>query len=227
MISQNRYWFHIAFTAIGIMGIAAFFEGAKFSAFLKICLFLGISVAPLMLALYLVYKLNRNKLISIVSMTLIPLLGTLIFPFADYLFNGIQNGWTQFDSKALLLMNVVFYFPNEFFLFWNTYKKNWNGIGTIRKWMLLGMIFTPFAILMGFLSAGFGHGDYILARALFPWTMILSILRGEISTLFIILAFLQYPLYSYLIATFRNRWILPVAHAMGVIISFVISTDAF
>ena len=72
----------------------------------------------------------------------------------------------------------------------------------------VGILLTPVAIYLAVLSGGMGHGDYALARVLFPYSMLLTRVTGDtISPGLIGLAFAQFPLYGVAIgwATTRNR----------------------
>ena len=72
------------------------------------------------------------------------------------------------------------------------------------KPLLLCLAISPVLLFIGFMSAGCGHGNYILARILFPYAGITGVFGGInnfwitsiyeiiITTLFL----LQYPLYG-------------------------------
>ncbi len=84
----------------------------------------------------------------------------------------------------------------------------------------------PLAYL-SLLSAGSGHGDYIIARIIYPYAF-LSVFYLNGSSLFnATLAIIQYPIYSILL---WNRNIIGlsiiaifgIAHFIGVIVSFLI-----
>jgi len=60
------------------------------------------------------------------------------------------------------------------------------------------------ALLLGLMSAGAGHGDYVIAAMLFPVPLLLTgLTHGTIAWLAGSLALLQFPLYGALIA--RNH----------------------
>jgi hypothetical protein len=61
----------------------------------------------------------------------------------------------------------------------------------------LGILATLPAALLALASAGGGHGHYELARALFPFSMLLTPLAGDtITAPLIVLALVQFPLYG-------------------------------
>ena len=62
--------------------------------------------------------------------------------------------------------------------------------------MIVSLIVTPLALLLGIGSAGAGHGDYRLAMILFPYTMLSAAIFNSITNPFIILAIIQFPLYG-------------------------------
>lgn len=63
--------------------------------------------------------------------------------------------------------------------------------------LTLGLLFTPIALALAVASAGAGHGDYLLARLLFPGPMLLTVFRRSITILTLAGAVIQYPLYGY------------------------------
>ncbi len=57
------------------------------------------------------------------------------------------------------------------------------------------------ALVAAFMSAGAGHGDYIAARLLFPFSMLLSWVEGGgVGPLGMMAGLLQFPLYGVLVA---------------------------
>lgn len=69
----------------------------------------------------------------------------------------------------------------------------------IGVWTFVGFFFGLFAVAVAFLAAGGGHGTYMPAAALFPYTMILTMFTREILGVFGLLAFIQFALYGYVI----------------------------
>jgi len=65
--------------------------------------------------------------------------------------------------------------------------------------LLAGVLLTPLALLLAASSAGAGHGDYVVARALFPFSILSTHLTGSLTIVGVALACAQYPLYGYLI----------------------------
>ena len=51
--------------------------------------------------------------------------------------------------------------------------------------MIASLIVTPVALLMGIGSAGAGHGDYLLAIILFPYTLLSTLVFDSITPPFI------------------------------------------
>jgi hypothetical protein len=62
--------------------------------------------------------------------------------------------------------------------------------------VIVSLILTPIALLLGVGSAGAGHGDYRLAMLLFPYTMLSTAVFDSITFPFIVLAIIQFPLYG-------------------------------
>ena len=52
------------------------------------------------------------------------------------------------------------------------------------------------ALALTFLFAGAGHGTYLPAKLLFPYTMLSTVLFGSISDSFVIIAVVQFPVYG-------------------------------
>ena len=46
------------------------------------------------------------------------------------------------------------------------------------------------------ISGGAGHGDYVAARALFPTSMLLTLLEGRIGAFSTAIGLLQFPIYG-------------------------------
>ena len=90
----------------------------------------------------------------------------------------------------------------------------------------LGLLLGFGAIFLAMLSTGMGHGDYAAARALFPASMLLTLVEGSIGPLAMAVAFLQFPFYGGLLgwSAVREAYLPAVAvgllHLLGVIICF-------
>ena len=67
-----------------------------------------------------------------------------------------------------------------------------------KSWapVIVSLVVTPVALLLGIASAGAGHGDYFWAKILFPYTMLSTFLFQSITAPFILLAIAQFPLYG-------------------------------
>jgi hypothetical protein len=64
----------------------------------------------------------------------------------------------------------------------------------------LGLLVGLPALVLAAASAGSGHGNYLFARMLFPWPMLLTRVQGDVITMpLIALAVAQFPLYGALI----------------------------
>ena len=74
-------------------------------------------------------------------------------------------------------------------------NKVWRPIPAIA----LGVLITPFAAMLALASSGAGHGDYILARTLFPYSMLLTRLIESVP-LVVGLALAQFPFYGFFVA---------------------------
>lgn len=97
---------------------------------------------------------------------------------------------------------------------------------------LVGLCFTPIAVFAAIFSAGAGHGDYVLARILFPLPMLSTLLtNGVISGGAIALGLIQFPLYGILAGWSRRRYFvltaIAVAHLLLVAAAFSGLLSAF
>ena len=69
---------------------------------------------------------------------------------------------------------------------------------------LIGAAITPFAASATVASAGGGHGSDVLAKLLFPYSMLLTRLSGDaITQPLIALALVQFPLYGLLVTCYK------------------------
>ncbi|HEX7706491.1 MAG TPA: hypothetical protein VF701_08545 [Thermoanaerobaculia bacterium] len=67
---------------------------------------------------------------------------------------------------------------------------------------LVGALVGTLGMLIAVYLAGAGHGTYVPAVALFPVPMITTLLTGSvISPLAIALAFIQFPVYGFIVAS--------------------------
>jgi len=71
--------------------------------------------------------------------------------------------------------------------------------------LVISLVATPICLLLGIASGGAGHGDYFLARLLFPFTMLSTIPFGSITTPFILLAIAQFPAYGMILGCANER----------------------
>lgn len=74
--------------------------------------------------------------------------------------------------------------------------KNW----FIRHpFLATGILICPIAVVVGFASAGFGHGTYVAARIVLPFACELSGSYFGAGIVIALLAFVQWPLYGLLV----------------------------
>jgi hypothetical protein len=88
--------------------------------------------------------------------------------------------------------------------------------------LAIGVAVTPITLLLTFLSGGGGHGDYVVARLLYPLPLLLTMLTGNvISGLSVVLAFVRFPLYG-LFAGYRPLFavVVLIGHFLAVFFCF-------
>ena len=104
----------------------------------------------------------------------------------------------------------------------------------ISKPLVVSLIATPLFLLAAVASAGAGHGSYLLAKILFPFTMLSTLAFGSIIAPAIALAVLQFPFYGFILGkanakgSFRKRAaMLLVIHMLAVTACFSLIGDNF
>jgi hypothetical protein len=82
--------------------------------------------------------------------------------------------------------------------------------------------------LISIIFAGGGHGTYIPAKIIFPFTMLLANLNHEISGIGIIIALIQIPIYS-AILWHKPKWKFVVCgiHLLAIALCFCFAVDSF
>ena len=71
--------------------------------------------------------------------------------------------------------------------------------------VITSLIATPICLLIGIASGGAGHGNYFLAKLLFPFTMLSTIVFGSITAPFIVLAVAQFPAYGVILGRANEK----------------------
>jgi hypothetical protein len=90
----------------------------------------------------------------------------------------------------------------------------------------LGILIELLALAVAIISGGAGHGDYVAARALFPTSMLLTLLEGRIGAFSIAIGLSQFPLYGGLLGwgiarrTYRPAALLALAHLGAAAVCF-------
>jgi hypothetical protein len=91
---------------------------------------------------------------------------------------------------------------------------------------LAGFIAELLAVIAAIVSGGAGHGSYVAARVLFPFSFLLTVVEGAIGAIGVGLGLLQYPLYGAFLglAVASDRFRIPIAllafHVITVIACF-------
>lgn len=102
-------------------------------------------------------------------------------------------------------------------------KSSPRGVAVGFGWGLLIVVPTVMAAVV---SGGGGHGDYVAARALFPASMLLTLLYGSIGAISIAVGLLQFPIYGVLLGwSIERRNYLPavvvaLAHIIAALVCF-------
>jgi len=88
-----------------------------------------------------------------------------------------------------------------------------------HRFLIILSAFTPIALLLAFWSGGYGHGDYLAAKILFPFPMALATVTQSIGAPSLTLAVIQYPAYGLLIDR-KNRIVIYGLAAAHIITMF-------
>ena len=102
-------------------------------------------------------------------------------------------------------------------------------------WWILGTaVFTAVAICAGIASAGAGHGTYVAAKLLFPYTMFIGSALGSITVPLVVLAVVQYPCYSLILwfGVIRKRPVhavvaIAIVHAVAIAVTLLSANENF
>ncbi len=70
----------------------------------------------------------------------------------------------------------------------------------MKESIVISLVVTPIALVLGILSAGAGHGDYFLAKILFPYTLLSTVVFETINNFFLLVAITQSPIYGIILA---------------------------
>ena len=78
------------------------------------------------------------------------------------------------------------------------------------------------------LAMGGGHGTFLPAKLIYPYSMIITLMNNQIGILSIIIAIIQIPLYSIAINK-KSKWTFLILgiHIVSTIISMNIPTETF
>ena len=101
-----------------------------------------------------------------------------------------------------------------------------SGPRTWHKWIgfSVGVLVTLPALWLAWISAGGGHGDYLWAKLLFPYTMIVPMLRGcPIIMPLIVVGLVQFPIYGILVGSSASGF-KPLSKMIGIIGGFHVAT---
>ena len=100
--------------------------------------------------------------------------------------------------------------------------------------MIVGVLATPVALILAIASAGGGHGHYLLARVLFPLSMLSIHLYEKIAAPAIWLACAQFPIYGCLVGLAFSKqrwvfvaWVVAAFHALMLVLIFVFPNQYF
>jgi hypothetical protein len=90
------------------------------------------------------------------------------------------------------------------------------------------LVITIFLLVFVIFCTGGGHGTYIPAQIIYPYTMIIAKLQFEIGYFGFFLVLIEIPIYAYFFFNKPNwKFLLLGIHIVAVLISFLIKSDVF
>lgn len=112
------------------------------------------------------------------------------------------------------------------------------GVSRFSGWvgLAIGIAFTPVALYLSMLSAGAGHGDYGLAKVLYPIPVLILMCGSPAFVIALPLAVVQYPLFGILLGyTCRQGrrafvavfMLTGLIHVAALTFVFVVGADVF
>jgi hypothetical protein len=100
--------------------------------------------------------------------------------------------------------------------------------------MAVGAVTGAACLYITVIASGAGHGTYFPAKALFPFTMLSVVFSHSITPPFIVVAFLQFPLYGLVLGAFfssprfrRAATSLSLLHVAVAVVVFIFSDASF
>jgi hypothetical protein len=97
----------------------------------------------------------------------------------------------------------------------------------ISKPLLVSLVATPLFLLAAVASAGAGHGSYLLAKILFPFTMLSTLAFGSIIASAMALAVLQFPFYGFILGKANVKGSLGARTAVLLLIHMLVVAACF
>ena len=94
-----------------------------------------------------------------------------------------------------------------------------------KRWLKGWLVFEVIALIAAFLSAGGGHGDYLLVRLLFPIPMYIGLMQQSLAGVPTILSLLQYPvvgLVPYAFSWRQSKWVCALFVVIHIIFVFMV-----
>lgn len=94
--------------------------------------------------------------------------------------------------------------------------------------VLKTIIVTILLLFFTILFTGAGHGTFLPAQIIYPYTMIIAKLQFEIGFFALLLALIEIPVYSYIWYKKPNfKYHIIGLHMLGVLIAFLIKSEVF
>jgi len=102
------------------------------------------------------------------------------------------------------------------------------------KPVIISVILTPVFLFIAVISGGAGHGNYFLAKVLFPFTMLSTYIFHSITGPFLLFTIIQFPIYGIAIGRARRRerrglttiWLISI-HVIAVLAGFLFVDQNF
>jgi hypothetical protein len=90
------------------------------------------------------------------------------------------------------------------------------------------IILTLALLIITIFSVGGGHGTFVIAKIIFPFSMLLAYVFNKIGIISMLLAILQIPIYSYLYKSKPNgKYFIIGLHILAIILCFILKSETF
>lgn len=88
-----------------------------------------------------------------------------------------------------------------------------------HRFLILGLVCTPLLLLASGVAAMAGHGTYVPALVLFPFSISMAVLQNEITRFALMIGLFQWPIYGFLLDKKRDLPLIAALHGTAVLMA--------